>query len=240
MTENSLATLPQFLIPKDAPTGLEGCDTSDLPIPRLSLMNSLSDFVHEKIAESGQFVNTVTKEIYPQGTEIVLISVKRGAMYSKKKKVICRSNNGEGSITGDICKDCPHNVYHNHGIWENNTPPECAPTIEFFLAVRNTLLNPVPDAMFMSFSKSSFSTAKDVLAKASNLAKTKNIPMFAMSYKIESFEKVNDDVHFYSPKLISAGWLKEDEFNAAMNLNRIMGEKSKEAAVDGDEDIDNI
>jgi len=97
--------------------GLENLDASDVKMPKIKLMQPTSLEVTKGLVSAGHFYNTVTKESYESLPCILLYMGKTRVKWKDKFKrgdePLCRSFDGEKSIDGVLCANCPDSHWDN-------------------------------------------------------------------------------------------------------------------------------
>ncbi len=103
-------------------------DQSDITIPRLQLLQALSDAVSEDLGKQGEFMNSVTSENY--GKEVLFIplisresEIIKGKALFEDRALKCRSSNRIEGIgePGGYCPECP-----NAKFGDDNEAPKCS------------------------------------------------------------------------------------------------------------------
>lgn len=174
-----------------------------LQIPRISLLQALSEAVQKEGEKQGTYHNAIQSLNYGDAVEVVPIGkIKTGALYIPKgtKKMKCKSFDGVTNIFGDKCAQCPFNV--NHENWDNG-PPECKSTIDF------TVLT-LPDMLpaLLTFKSEAYKTGQRLMTQ---LMFAKSAPAITMS----SVQKENDSGIFYVPKVSKLRSLDKEEIEEA-------------------------
>lgn len=109
-----------------------------LIIPRLNLLQALSDAVQQDGQKQGTYNNSVTNENYGETVEVTPIKINYGAVYmTKADGLICKSVNGITNMHGDKCMECPYGV--NYKQWTKtkegeDAKPGCSETIDLICA----------------------------------------------------------------------------------------------------------
>lgn len=182
---------------------------SDLILPRLSLLQGLSEPVKSKQAEAGTWHNNIMSENYGATVEVIPVKLTHGAvLFRRGEGMVCKSNDGLQSIYGDNCKQCPHNAFHA-GEWRDNKRPECSSTLDIVVLERKSLI-----PMVLTFKISTYKTGK-LIATNMKLRGACSVILGA---------KMQDDN--YAPTINGYGKITQDELNAARNLRQQMSTMS--------------
>lgn len=216
--------------------GFDDFRQEDLVIPRLQLLQALSNPVTEGKASVGQFQDSLTNEILPDSFELVFLFYKHGAVYFETGKgMICKSNDGFINFKGIECKNCPHNVYYKT-FSEDGQPPKCAATLELMAITRDSLKGKEQRPLVVTFKKSSIAIGKKIIS----MARFSGKDIFAYAYNVSSVKEKSAKGVFANYDIKRGDLLTSEEFLAAENwYNVLLGNNVKIAADEGDllEDI---
>ena len=182
-----------------------------IEIPRISLLQALSDPVQKEGEKQGTYHNAIQSLNYGDNVEIIPVGkIRNGALFIPKgsKKMKCKSMDGITNIFGDKCAQCPFNV--NYERWENNTPPECKATIDF-----TVLTLPEMTPALLTFKSEAHKSGKRLMTQLAWAKVPLAITMGAM-------QKENDKGIFYIPKVSSQRQLEAEEITEAKSwANRL-------------------
>lgn len=220
--------VPDYLSSVKSAEGFEELAAGSFTIPRLTLLQSSSALVKKKLAQSGHWQNSITEQVFGDKIETVLIKAASGAIYMNMKEGMkCKSNDGKVNIiNGGKCSECW--LSSNYADWSNGAP-RCTATFDFVVAERASLLTSAPNVMAMTFRRTGYKFAKNILSRARAL----NKPLYAQSYEFGSAFVDHPEGGYDSPTVNYKGWLSEDEFKAAAELFKIF--QTKEFIVHDDE-----
>lgn len=194
-----------------APSGFEGIDFSELPIPRLRLLQDVSKAVKARLGVPGQFENSITKEIFDGPLELVPIRVNMGAVYIETGEGLkCKSADGRVNMNGQACAQCPFNEYWRQ-FKPDGKPPKCAGTVDFLMIDRKTLTEQVPSIMMLTFSKTSYKIGKEALAAA----RFSGRDLYARAMSVSSWSDHRKKGDFKSFEVKPAGLLSPEELKVA-------------------------
>lgn len=239
MANNLTVAKPQGMaMAGNGARGFDNFDNSDLIIPRLRLLQGLSQAVVDGLGIIGQFQDTLTGEILGDEVEVVLMGMKNGAVYFEAGKGMqCKSVDGITSIRGDSCKDCPFGHYHA-GEWVDDVPPKCSSSKEFMAVTRKTLSGEESRPMVISFLKTSYKEGK----RLASMARFTGKDIFANAYKITSEKIKNDKGTFAVLKLSPTGLITPEEFVSAESWYNILNNTNVKVHDDemADEGIDDF
>lgn len=192
-------------------------------VPRLSLLQALSEQVTDLKHESGTFEDTITGINYGEKVALIPVKIGFGALYMDNEDGLkCKSNDGITNIRGEKCSECPFGVFYKD--WaEDGTPPECSETVDV-LCLEKEGLSP----MIMTFKSSSYKEGKK-LASALKFKKSTDAIILGRtqekgkkgtywSPKIERFEPI-DEMQFEAAKsfreAVMAGRVEVEEKEAS-------------------------
>lgn len=187
----------------------EEYNPSLLEIPRLTLLQDISQLVKSKRGDAGTFCDNSTGENLGTTVELVLLSCQAGAVYLKTGEgMLCRSYDGIVNEQGVECRKCPFGVYH--GKWEDNEAPKCAANIQFIVTPRDSLKK-VPTYMIFSFMKGSYKQGKKAYTKWVTTG-------IGQSFIFESFSDKRLKGEFWNMRFTMGKPLDEQELDAAASL----------------------
>lgn len=151
--------------------GLEGVESDMLTIPRLKLVQSMSDEIMEHDMKAGWLCNSVTKDPIgnnskkaKDGSDVEIIPLfvaPRSRILFKNIKegggILCRSTDGKvgNGIPGGMCRICPKK---NFG--ENSEAPECTDFINVFCTIPG-YDSPIP--LVVSFAKTNMGVGRQLV-----------------------------------------------------------------------------
>lgn len=106
----------------------------DVDVPRLRLMQAMSDAVTSGTAKIGQYLVTGFDTPFDSVTAVPLMFTRRQELRDEDFNILCSSPNGEvGSGTpGGLCKGCPMNV------WDDKKPPACTFFYSYVFYIKET------------------------------------------------------------------------------------------------------
>lgn len=205
--------------------GFENMEKEDLIIPRLRLLQSLSQAVADGKGTPGQFQNSVTEDVFDAPIEFVPLIFNTRAVYFKPGQgMVCRSNDGIESMEGKACSACPYDAYWKQ--WTDNGPPACAVTKEFVIVERSSLAHDVPSPLVLTFVKTSLSLGKRLIS----MARLSGKDLFATSYMLGTKQDKSDKGAYHNFELVKGTDLTAEEFKKAEMFYAYFGNVTYEAA----------
>lgn len=208
---------PTQAITSKGPLGFENFTQEDMLIPRLRLLQALSQAVSDGIGAAGQFQDSLTEEVLGDNVEIVLLGMRNGAAYFEPGQgLVCKSVDGISSIRGDSCKDCPFGQYHRE--WRDDKAPKCSSTKEFLCVTKDTVAGKSSRPIAVSFMRSSFPIGKKLIT----MARLTGEDIFANSYVIKSKKEKNDKGVFYKMDVSKGAHLTQEELVKANHWYEVM------------------
>lgn len=138
-------------------------DDMDIPndkliIPRINLLQAMSEAVQERGHKQGTFHNSVSDCNYGDAVTIIPIKINFGALYiAQNEGMKCKSLDGVTNMFGNPCAQCPFGVYYK-GEWKDGKPPKCSETIDM-LCVDTTNR----EAAILTFKNTSYKEGRRIL-----------------------------------------------------------------------------
>ncbi len=220
-------------VPTQAPKGFDDFDMEDLIVPRIRLLQSLSDAVQKNQGKIGEFQDSLSEETLGSSLEIVLLNFKNGAIYFKQGEGMkCKSNDGIFNMQGVKCTSCPYGEYYGK-FHEDGTPPGCSASKEF-LVVRRESLKTQPYPMLLSFIKTSLKMGKKLIS----MARLTGQDIFAHAYTVTSVADQRPKGKFANYEIRPAGKLTPEELAVASEYHNIFAAKKIQAHDDLEFDTD--
>lgn len=217
--------------------GFENFKSEDLIIPRLRLLQGLSEAVTSGDGKMGQFQDSLNGEILGDSIEVVLLGLKNGAVYFEQGVGMqCKSLDGISNMEGVKCTDCPYNQYYGKRWAKDEDPPKCSATKEFICVTRATLNGQEQRPIVVSFLKTSYKQGR----KLASIARLSGRDIFAGAYVITSQMMKNAKGTFAIMDVKQNGWLTPEEFKAAEAWYQTIGSANvvvHEASEQPEEDI---
>jgi hypothetical protein len=192
--------------------GFENFKTEDLILPRLRLLQGLSQAVVDGVGKIGQFQDSLSGEIIGDSMEVVLLGMKNGAVYFEQGEGMrCKSGDGITNMDGVPCVNCPFNEYHSKRWGKDEPPPKCSSTKEFVCITRGTTKGTEQRPIVVSFLKTSFKQGR----KLASIARLTGRDIFAAAYVLSSSTLKNTKGTFSVMEVKQNGWLTPEEYKVA-------------------------
>jgi len=127
--------VPAYMQDVEGDTGLDNIEQSELGVPRIDLLQAMSDAVEAGEGKPGQFRLNVTGQLFDE-MDIMVVLVTKGKVNFVDREVFCRSFDGVNSDpqvstqVQELCEDCPALQWG-----ENNEPPACSETYNAFMVI---------------------------------------------------------------------------------------------------------
>lgn len=221
--------------------GQQNLDAGDLILPRIKVVQQMSQETADKKAEPGDFYNTLTGERYgPELTFIPILPFKQRVLLVRNEKrpkieealgtdlsdgdgLKCRSYDmvtGVGE-PGILCAECPLSM------WNGNIPPLCTETYNV------AALSGDGDLIILSMSKSGAKTGKRLFSmlRLANGAPWKKV------YKASTTLQRNELGNFYVPDVaVQGGEIPAPELmRIAEDWNQTLGGRMIDVSPEDDE-----
>ena len=195
----------------------EDIPTDKILIPRINLLQALSDAVQSDGQKQGTFNNSITKENYGETVNLIPLSIKFGALYLEKGVGMkCRSADGVTNMFGDSCAKCPFNV--NYKTWHEGKPPKCTQTVDL-LALETETMQPA----VLTFRATSY---KEGLRLATQLKLSRQ----AIAVRIGGFKDKNDHGTFFILKMLAVTPLSKEQHEIALKWREMLKQSAYEVA----------
>lgn len=221
--------LPAYLQGKEA-TVLHGVDASDMIMPRIKLLQSISSEVEAyEAAKAGRFWHNVLNEDLGDEFEFVILNFRKKyllmAPLGDPRGVLARAEDGvnwkpanetfEVKLKGikEPQKWTTKPTVRESGLadfgssidGDEDSKPAAVLIYEFLIGLRN---RPELGAMVMSLARSQARKGKDLITKINFRA----APLQAMVFNATVIEETGDEGPYKNYQFGNAGWCTEDEF----------------------------
>ncbi len=220
--------LPSYLTAST--DGREQIDASDLSLPRLLVMNPLSDQVKNEVARAGDLVENVTGTVlYERKQAIplkgVFIAQRRMRQkwtpkgqaigiqcYSPDGRLAINPNGIAKGVSTDDCSICEHANFTKDA--EGKTvAPLCTEYREFLF-----LAEGYPLPLILSLGKSAAKIGKKLVEKLNADMGMTNRPMYAFQFALSTVAKQNGGNDWWAAEIKPSGFPSEALFLAAQKL----------------------
>lgn len=179
--------------------GLEVVDASDIKMPKIKLLQPMSDEVTTNKGRAGQFYNTLTEEAMDTLECSFLMLGKSRIKWRKPFKrgedPECRSFDGEYSEDGVSCKTCPDCKWGN-----NKERPDCGMSYTWLGAI------PTASGDYQAFrmiaAGTSFGPTRDFIGKVMNILRIggRTYPLYILKVKVTSSLEKGESGSYYVMK----------------------------------------
>lgn len=204
--QNTALAMPDYI--ENESKGTETLGTKDITIPRLKLVQSLSDeHVDGGVAE-GNFVNAITKENY--GTKIdvnVILATSGLIMFEKGKKgkdakIISRFFKGNmiPPLNPELVLDPKNQQWTKDKDSGKDVPPLAIQVYQYIILVNGK------DMLSFSLMKTGIKAARHL----NTLLKMRNIPSYAQAFKLESVLEKSPSGPYYGVKIAPNGFTEKE------------------------------
>lgn len=194
---NTLAGLEAFsnLATEGQILGFEALDASDIKMPKIRLLQPMSDEVATGKGKPGQFYNSVTGTA-SDAIDCVFLLIGKSRIawkqpFKRGEEPLCRSFDGEVSANGELCKNCPKAKWG-----ADNKRPECNLSYTWLGAVAN-------DGSYQAFrmiaAGTSFAPTRDFIQKVMNILRSgkKSYPLYILKVCLTSKLERGDSGNYY-------------------------------------------
>lgn len=198
-----------------APLGFEDEEASDVIIPRVKVIQTLSPERKDKIAEEGDIINSLTKEKLNGKVFIPVFKFNNNVLWRDRSEgggILCISRDGKVGIQSDdttlMCAACRKCEFDNSKKGKEAIPT-CTKYINFFGFFEGERM-----PIILSFSKTSFNEGK----KLYSLAKVTMQNMWNYGYKLSEKLMAKGGNEWYVPVMTAAGPTSEEDREFAAML----------------------
>lgn len=202
-----------------------GIDKGNLIIPRVKLLQGLSDEVKDdpKSFQAGMLINSVTKEVLTKGF-IPLAQMPTSWIYFNprdKKHPNFVPDFGPGDVVWNS-QDPNDPRVKEHGEWKGDEPPAATEYMNFLCYFEGFAIPAV-----LGFAKSSFSAGKAFFTMALGFGGA----MYSRKYELSAVSKQKAGNDFYVLQVRAAGRCTEDELQIGKMLYDVFAPKLKDLKV---------
>jgi len=218
---------------KNTPAGFDSVEDGDIKMPRLAILQGLSQLCVDGKAKMGQLANSLTKEIYGEEIEFIpLFMFKTRAMFEQGKGLVMMSrDNLIVTMTDD-----EHAEYMGKPVeevpgaaWNGNEPPTFNLVYNFpVLLVGNLRQFPVA----LSLMKTAVKPAKELLS----MARFSGEDMFARVYSIKSKTEKNEKGTYCVPVIEFKRRCTDEEYVIAKRFFDSLYRRKEDISVDLEEE----
>jgi len=202
-----------------APRGLEDADSSELLIPRIELLQSMSPTVQQGLGQAGTLVNQISKTKLPTDIFIPI------AMHKKYIKWIPRGEGGGVEYQTSDSQD--PRVIKDTKWGAGGQKPSCTAYLNFLVLLEGSTL-----PIMLSFSMTSYQAGRKLLT----MAKMTGKDIWANKYKLHSVNKTNQFGTFFIFDVKEAGITEAREQRICEQLYDTFSKRDLNFEVEGAQD----
>ena len=214
------------------PMGFEDEEASDVIIPRVKVIQTLSPERKDKIAEEGDIINSLTKEKLNGKVFVPVFKFNNNVLWKDRSEgggIQCIARDGkvgtESDDTTRFCSECRKCEFDNSKKGKEALPT-CTKYINFFGFFAGERM-----PIILSFAKTSYNEGK----KLYSLAKVTMQNMWNYSYTLNEKLMSKGGNEWYVPIMSAAGPTDEDDRNFAFELFNAYRTNIQNVAYDLDE-----
>ena len=215
------------------PAGFDEVEREDLKIPRLAILQGLSQIVVEGKARMGQMANSLTKEIFDEMVEFIpLFMFKTRAQFEKGRGLVMlsRDNTIVTMAIDEFAEYLNKPIEEVPGAaWDGNEPPTFNLVYNFPVLLVGRL-NEFP--ISISLMKTSAKAAKDLLS----MARFSGEDMFARVYTIRTKVENNEKGTYAIPIIEFSRRAEDEEYAIAKKCFDEWYRRKKDISVDLEEE----
>jgi len=225
--------VPRLSGDQNLPAGFDEVDKEDLKIPRLAILQGLSQIVVEGKARMGQLANSLTKEVFSESVEFIpLFMFKTRAKFEKGRGLVMfsRDNVTVTMAIEEFAEYQDRPVEEVPGAnWEGDNSPTFNLVYNFPVLLVGRL-NEFP--ISISLMKTATKAAKGLLS----MARFSGEDMFARVYTIKTKIEQNENGTYAVPVLELARRATDEEYIAASKCFNEWYRRKKDISVDLEEE----
>lgn len=209
ITENDKHQLPSFLKNETCEDTQLDVNKEDLKISQLKLAHPISDDVVDGLVKTGDFYDSITKKNYGKEVEIIVLKhEKTWLKFSKKKKLIARSNDGKFWDNGEELSEDEKWSCFSH---------------TFYILVGDDL-QPFP--MSLSFKSTSKKEGDNLLTFLHKFAVSEKKPIFSWIIKLESEQVDGEKGKFCVQKANPLKYVDQRQYVFAKDISEMINKAS--------------
>jgi len=209
--------------------GFDEVDKEDLKMPRLAILQGLSQLCVDGKAKMGEIANSITREVYGSSVEFIpLFMFKSRAQFEVGKGLVMLSLDNI-TVTMGVGE---HEQYIGKSVeevpgssWKGTEPP----TFNLVYNIPSVIVGRLGDfPVSLAMMKTAVKTAKEFIS----MARFSNEDMFARVYKISSKVEQNDKGTYAVPVIEFVRRATDEEYAASKKLFDSWYRRKKDIAVD--------
>lgn len=214
--------------------GFDDVDREDYKMPRLAVLQGLSEIVTSGDGKMGDIANSITKEVYGNEVEIIPLflfktraqfEIGRGlVMLSLDNKTVTFGTGEFAAFAGQAVEDVP-------GVeWTDDGPPKFGLVYNFPCLLAGERMNEFPACM--SLMRTATKTAKDFIS----MSRFSGEDMRARVYTLKTVIEKNDKGTFAVPKITFKRRCTDEEYAVASKWFGELYKKKSNISVDLNEE----
>ena len=200
----------------NVPMGFEDEDQTDLIVPRIKVINALSPERKEKVADEGDIVNSLTKELLNGKVFVPVFKFNNNILWRDRAEgggIICIARNGktgeDSDGTNKLCSACKRCEFDNTKQGKEALPT-CTKYINFFGFFSGEHGMPI----ILSFAKTNYNEGR----KLYSLAKVTMQNIWNHGYRLDSKLMSKNGNDWYNIAIIPAGATSAEDREYALSL----------------------
>lgn len=221
-----------LMIQNGAPMGFEDEESTDVIIPRVKVIQTLSPERKDKIAEEGDIINSLTKEKLNGKVFIPVFKFNNNVWWRDRSEgggIKCIARDGRIGTASDgsqlMCASCRRCEFDNSKQGKEALPT-CTKYINFFGFFEGERM-----PIILSFSKTCYNEGK----KLYSLAKVTMQNMWNFGYKMTEKLMAKGGNEWYVPVMTAAGPTDEADREFALALFKMYRNSMQDVAYDMDD-----
>ena len=214
-----------------APMGFEDEDEGDMIIPRIKVINMLSPEVKDKVADEGDIIDSLTKEILNAKVFVPVFKFSSNILWKPRAEgggITCTAKDGKMGIPSETtqaplqCVVCRKNEFDNTKQGPASFPT-CTKYINFFGFMSDSKM-----PIILSFAKTNYNEGK----KLYSLAKVTMQNMWNHGYELHSKRIAKNGNEWYNIEVRACG--ATDESDRAIGTSLFKMYRKTELNMDAD------
>lgn len=208
------AGLPDY-IGADDPSGVDTISTAEAMLPRLDLVQPVSDSVTEHSATPGKLRLNITGQQF-DSLDVMIVAITKGRILFQDKTPLCRSFDGivsDPKLPSRIQESCAGCI---KSTWSDGKAPECSETYNVFMVdITDPAAEGYGTPFWFTARKSSLKPFREQVITPIMMRK----PGIAYAWKFRLSTKLQkgEQGNYYIPAFSLLGFVSKDEYFSAKN-----------------------
>lgn len=227
------AITPRISGEKNLPAGFDEIEEGDIKMPRLSILQGLSEIVVDGKAKMGQLANSLTKEVYGDAADFIpLFMFKTRARFDLERGLVMMSRD---NVTVTLARDefekfIGKPIEEVPGAeWDGKKPPTFSIVYNFPLILAD---RPFHFPISLSLMKTGVKSAKELIS----MARFSGEDMFARVYTIKSEIVKNEKGTYAVPIIDFKRRCTDEEYMVAKKFFDMLYRRKKDISVELEEE----